>query len=50
MVLGGGNNRDGWLLDLDLITPNGNNTSSDANQQFFGSILWSVMAKAQTGM
>lgn len=50
MVLGAENNGDGWMLDLDLITPGGNNTSSDRNQQFFGSILWSMMAKAQKGM
>ena len=40
----------GWLLDLDLATPDGINLFSDRNQHFFGSLLWSVLAKAKTGV
>ena len=36
----------GWILDLDLATPDGLDLFSDDNQYFFGSILWSVIAKA----
>ncbi|KAI0766492.1 phospholipase B [Irpex lacteus] len=36
----------GWLLDLDLAAPDGLDLFTDDNQYFFGSILWSVIAKA----
>ncbi|KAF8161040.1 phospholipase B [Crassisporium funariophilum] len=41
---------DGWLLDLPFVTPDGIDILSDGNQAFFGSILWSVIAKAKTGI
>lgn len=40
----------GWLLDLDLATPDGDDLFSDKNQWFYGSILWSVIAKANQHM
>ncbi|TEB37562.1 phospholipase B [Coprinellus micaceus] len=40
----------GWMLDIPFVTPDGINLFSDENQWFFGSILWSVMAKAQAGI
>ncbi|OCH93717.1 phospholipase B [Obba rivulosa] len=36
----------GWILDLDLATPDGFDLFNDENQHFYGSIVWSVMAKA----
>ncbi|PSR76524.1 hypothetical protein PHLCEN_2v8427 [Hermanssonia centrifuga] len=36
----------GWLLDIDLATPDGDDLFSEKNQYFYGSILWSVIAKA----
>ena len=50
LVFGDGQGWDGWMLDLPFVTPDGSNIFSDGNQQFFGSVLWSVMAKAKTGM
>ncbi|KAI0339795.1 phospholipase B [Trametopsis cervina] len=37
----------GWLLDLDLASPDGLDLFDTDNQYFFGSILWSVFSKAQ---
>ena len=50
VVFGNGQNLEGWLLDFDLATPDGINLFSDDNQYFFGSVLWSVLAKARKGM
>ncbi|KAG6917429.1 hypothetical protein DXG01_002515 [Tephrocybe rancida] len=50
MVLGNGGDMEGWLLDVPLATPDGINLFSDDNQAFFGSVLWSVMAKAEKGI
>jgi len=50
LVFGNGNDLGGWLLDLPFATPDGTDIFSEKNQYFFGSILWSVMAKAGTGM
>ncbi|KAF8906593.1 phospholipase B [Gymnopilus junonius] len=50
LVFGNGNELDGWLLDLPFVTPDGDNLLSDKNQAFFGSILWSVIAKAGQGV
>ncbi|KAI0314922.1 phospholipase B [Amylostereum chailletii] len=50
MVFGNGGDLSGWLLDLDLATPNGDNVFDDENQHFYGSIVWSIMAKAQKGI
>ena len=40
----------GWLLDIDLATPDGLDLFSDKNQYFFGGLLWSVIAKANKWM
>ena len=40
----------GWLLDIDLATPDGLDLFSDKNQYFFASLLWSVIAKANKWM
>ncbi|KAJ8507916.1 hypothetical protein ONZ45_g9769 [Pleurotus djamor] len=50
LVFGNGKDLDGWLLDLSLATPGGINILGDSNQEYYGSVLWSVMAKAQTGI
>ncbi|KAJ3553109.1 hypothetical protein NP233_g12725 [Leucocoprinus birnbaumii] len=50
LVLGNGNTLDGWKLDLPFVTPDGTNIFSTDNQYFFGSIIWSIMAKAQKGI
>ncbi|KAI0295829.1 phospholipase B [Multifurca ochricompacta] len=50
LVYGNGGNLSGWLLDLALATPDGSNIFSDANQHWYGSILWSVIAKGKTGI
>ena len=50
LVHGNGNNTTGWLLHLPLATPDGTNVFSKQNQNWYGSILWSVFAKAGTGM
>ena len=50
LVYGNGGDLTGWLLDLDLVTPDGIDIFSDQNQAFYGSILWSVVAKANKGM
>ncbi|TDL25988.1 phospholipase B [Rickenella mellea] len=46
MVFGNGVNHSGWILDLALATPGGDDIFSSSNQHFFGSLLWSVEAKA----
>ena len=50
LVFGNGGNLHGWLLDLDLILPDGFNIFSEPNQAFIGSVLWSVISKAKKGM
>ncbi|KAJ3853028.1 phospholipase B [Lentinula lateritia] len=50
LVFGNGNNLTGWLLDIAFATPDGDDVFSEYNQYFFGSILWSVMSKADTGI
>ncbi|THV07356.1 phospholipase B [Dendrothele bispora CBS 962.96] len=50
LVFGNGNDLGGWLLDLPFATPDGTDIFSEKNQYFFGSLLWSVMAKAGTGI
>ena len=50
LVFGNGQDLGGWLLDLPFVTPDGDNLLSDRNQAFFGSILSSVIAKANEGM
>ncbi|KAJ7084311.1 phospholipase B [Mycena belliarum] len=50
LVFGNGGNLDGWKLDLPFVSPDGDNVFSKDNQYFYGSILWSVIAKAQAGI
>ncbi|KAH9985800.1 phospholipase B [Russula compacta] len=50
MVFGNGDNMDGWLLDLPLATPSGDDVFSQGNQEWYGSILQSVFAKGSTGI
>ena len=50
MIFGNGGNLSGWILDLDLAAPDGDNVFDEDNQYFFGSILWSVMSKANKGL
>ena len=50
LVQGNGNNMTGWLLHLPLATPFGSDVFSKENQDWYGSILWSVFAKAGVGV
>jgi lysophospholipase len=50
LVQGNGKNLTGWLLDIAFITPAGDDLLSKMNQYWYGSILWSVVAKGTTGM
>lgn len=50
LVYGNDDDLSGWLLDLGLATPDGSDLFSVQNQYFYGSILWSVIAKGNTSM
>jgi lysophospholipase len=50
LVYGNEANSSGWLLHLPLSTPDGTDIFSSLNQHWYGSILWSVFAKGETGM
>ncbi|KAJ7123198.1 phospholipase B [Mycena epipterygia] len=50
LVYGNGGSLDGWKLDLPLVSPDGDDVFSTDNQNFYGSILWSVISKAQAGI
>ncbi|KAI0268896.1 phospholipase B [Gloeopeniophorella convolvens] len=50
LVYGNGGNLSGWLLDLALATPAGDDVFSDDNQDWYGSLLWSVVAKGNAGI
>lgn len=50
LVFGNGGNLSGWLLDLPFVTPDGDDILSDLNQAFFGSILYSIIAKDAQGV
>ena len=50
MVLGDSDTQPGWILDLDLAIPGGDDVFDSENTEYFGSILWSVEAKADAGM
>ncbi|KAJ7209506.1 phospholipase B [Mycena pura] len=50
LVFGNSQDLDGWKLDLSLVSPDGIDVLSEDNQYFFGSILWSVISKAETGI
>jgi lysophospholipase len=49
LVFGNGD-LSGWLLDLGLVTPDGDDVFSEKNQYFYGSLLWGVVAKGNAGM
>ncbi|KLO12267.1 phospholipase B [Schizopora paradoxa] len=46
MIFGNNGNLSGWILDLNLAAPDGLDVFNDENQYFFGSILYSIVAKA----
>ncbi|KAG7448332.1 phospholipase B [Guyanagaster necrorhizus] len=50
LIFGNGNERAGWLLDLDLFLPDGVDIFNEDNQAYYGSIMWSVIAKASKGI
>ncbi|KIM83371.1 hypothetical protein PILCRDRAFT_819610 [Piloderma croceum F 1598] len=50
LVYGNGGNLSGWLLDLDLVTPDGFDVFDSNNQAYYGSVLSSVLAKAAKGI
>jgi lysophospholipase len=50
LVYGGSGSLSGWMLDLDLVAPSGVNTNDGNNQAYWGSILASVEAKANTSI
>ena len=50
LVLGNGDNMTGWLLNIPLATPDGSDVLSKENQYWYGSLIWSVFAKAGAGM
>ncbi len=50
MVFGNGNDLAGWLLDLDLVLPDGDNIFNDDNQAYYRSIMLGVIAKANKGL
>ncbi|KAH9972599.1 phospholipase B [Lactifluus volemus] len=50
LVQGNGHSFTGWLLDIAFFTPDGVNLLSKLNQYWYGSILWSVVAKGITGI
>ncbi|KAL4078419.1 lysophospholipase catalytic domain-containing protein [Scleroderma yunnanense] len=50
LVYGNGKNLSGWMLDLDLVAPSSIDVNDNGNQQYWGSILSSVQAKASTPM
>ncbi|HEV7736501.1 MAG TPA: hypothetical protein VGO47_03910, partial [Chlamydiales bacterium] len=42
-------NLPGWLLDIDIATPDGLNILNTNNQHYYGTVLSSVYAKADSG-
>lgn len=50
LVYGDGAGLSGWMLDLDLVAPSSLNLGDINNQEYWGSILASVEAKANTSM
>ncbi|KAF8499632.1 phospholipase B [Russula emetica] len=50
LVHGNGGNMTGWLLDTPFATPDGSDVFAEENQYWYGSILWSVFAKAGAGL
>ncbi|KAF7980794.1 hypothetical protein HWV62_36869 [Athelia sp. TMB] len=49
LVYGNGGDLSGWLLDLDLVIPDGIDVFDGDNQAFYGSLLMSIKAKAAQG-
>ena len=50
LVYGNGADLGGWLLDIPLVTPGGDDVFATQNQEWYGSLLWSVYAKGDAGM
>ncbi|KIJ68152.1 hypothetical protein HYDPIDRAFT_173810 [Hydnomerulius pinastri MD-312] len=50
LVYGDGKSLSGWMLDLDLIAPSSINLGDVDNQEYWGSILASVEAKAKASI
>ncbi|ETW80449.1 hypothetical protein HETIRDRAFT_384983 [Heterobasidion irregulare TC 32-1] len=50
MVFGNGGDKPGWMLDFSLASPDGDDIFDDKNQEWYGSIIWSIMAKADLGI
>jgi len=50
LVYGNAPSLSGWMLDLDLIAPSSIDVSDKENQEYWGSILASVQAKASAPM
>ncbi|KAI0044217.1 phospholipase B [Auriscalpium vulgare] len=48
LVFGNGKELGGWLLNLEMPTPNGYNIFDDKNQNFYRDIIDSISAKANT--
>lgn len=49
LVYGGGN-LNGWLLDINLVTPSGLDVFNTDNQDFYGSLVYSILAKTAKGL
>ncbi|KZP22028.1 phospholipase B [Athelia psychrophila] len=49
LVYGNGGDLSGWLLDMDIVIPDGINVFNEDNSDFFGSLLASIKAKASQG-
>lgn len=49
LVYGNGN-LSGWLLDLNLAAPSGLDVFNKDNQDFYGSLLYGILAKAAKGL
>lgn len=50
LVLGGGGDEQGWLLDIDVAFPNGENFLDSKNEEYYGAIVANTKAKAATSM
>lgn len=49
-MYGNNGNLSGWMLDLDLVIPDGLDVFNSDNQDFYGSLLASIHAKASQGL
>lgn len=50
LVYGNNGNLSGWLLDTNLVIPDGIDVFNTDNQDFYGSLLSSIRAKAAQGL